>query len=57
MVYSYLFPICYLELLDSLRLGREKGRKSWVRLYNVSQWLATPLFGENTTYKSSSEQG
>jgi len=33
MVYSYLFPICYLEHLDSLRLRHAKQLMSWVRLH------------------------
>jgi len=33
MVYSYLFPFCYLQHLDSLRLGHAKWLLSWVRLY------------------------
>ena len=33
MVYSYLFPICYLEHLNSLRLRHAKRLMSWVRLY------------------------
>jgi len=32
MVYSYLFPICYLEHLDSLRLRYAKRLMCWVRL-------------------------
>jgi hypothetical protein len=35
MVYSYLFPFGYLELLDSLRLGPVKQLMSWVRLYTA----------------------
>jgi len=31
MVYSYLFPICYLEHLNSMRLRHAKRLKSWVR--------------------------
>jgi len=34
MVYSYLFPICYLQHLDSLRLRRAKRLMSWAMLYN-----------------------
>jgi len=33
MLYIYLFPFCYLEHLDSLRLGHAKRLMSWVRLY------------------------
>jgi len=33
MVYSYLFPICYLEHLDSLSLRHAKRLMSWVRLH------------------------
>jgi hypothetical protein len=29
MVYSYLFPFCYLEHLDSRRLGHAKRLMSW----------------------------
>ena len=32
MVYSYLFPICYLEHLESLRLRHAKRLISWARL-------------------------
>ena len=32
MVYCYLFPIYYLEHLDSLRLRHAKRLMSWVRL-------------------------
>jgi len=32
MVYNYLFPFCYLEHLDSLRLGHSKRLMSWVGL-------------------------
>ena len=32
MVYSYLFQICYLERLYSLRLRHAKRLMSWVRL-------------------------
>ena len=30
MVYSYLFPICYLEHLHSLRLRHAKRLMNWV---------------------------
>jgi hypothetical protein len=33
MVYSYLFPICYLEHSDSLSLRHAKRLMSWVRSY------------------------
>jgi len=32
MVYSYLFPFCYLEHSDSMRLARAKQLMSGVRL-------------------------
>jgi len=32
MVYSYLFPICCLEHLVSLRLRHAKRLMSWIRL-------------------------
>jgi len=32
MAYSYLFPFCYLEHLDSLRSGHAKRLLSWVGL-------------------------
>jgi len=35
MVYSYLFSFCYLEQLDSLRLGHAKRLISWVGLYTL----------------------
>ena len=34
MVYGCLFPICYLEHLDSLRLRHAKRQMSWFKLYN-----------------------
>jgi len=37
MGYSYLFPLCYLEHLDSLRLRHTKRLMSWVRLYTACQ--------------------
>jgi hypothetical protein len=44
MVYNYLFPFCYLEHLDSLRLGHVKWLMSWIRLYAcVLQWLLSPI--------------
>ena len=36
MVYTYLFPICYLEHLDSLRFRHAKRLMSWVRLFYYS---------------------
>jgi len=37
MVYSYLFPSCYSEHLDSLRLQHAKRLTSWVGLYTGRQ--------------------
>jgi len=38
MVYSYLFPFCYLEHLDSLRLGQAKRLMIWLGLQGCSQF-------------------
>ena len=35
MVYSYLFLFCYLEHLDSLRLGHAERLMSWVGLKDL----------------------